>query len=544
MAYIKENLRGIDNMVFLNDFKTENNSYQEALRKAICYCKDNNEKLLTMKQGKYDFYEEGCFTQYLNITNHGYPGEKNIAALIKDMEDFCIDGNGSELNFYGVICPFVIDNSQNIRIKNFNLNTEDVFNFQARVVESTKDYVLCSHNYDKIIFEDGQIFVSENKFSIANILEYNYETYAPESGLGNQDLGVHSKELTYEKVSETEFKVYGHKVNPKVNNYLIMMFCPRIAAGIFINNSKNISVENTTLYNGFGMGCVAQRSENIYLHKFNTQHKEGKYFSINADATHFTNCKGLVMLEDCHFTNQLDDGLNIHGIYTKITKKAEDCLTVKYMHPAALGIDVFTDGSVIRAVKETSLLPTGGEQKIIKTEKIDLETLKIYLSSTDGFEVGNLIENMTWNAELVVRNCSFKSNKCRGILVATNKKVVIENNYFHNLGCGIKFECDGKYWFESGATSDITIINNTFDHCIYGKRDKAVIEFSSRDEVENGKYYHNKVKISKNTFNTGGEQLFYADNVKEFYFTDNEINSADNKKPYTIINNEYQQIDI
>lgn len=41
----------------------------------------------------------------------------------------------------------------------------------------------------------------------------------------------------------------------------------------------------------------------------------GRPMSVNADATHFDRCRGLVVMNNCWFEGQGDDGSNVHGHY-------------------------------------------------------------------------------------------------------------------------------------------------------------------------------------------------------------------------------------
>ena len=41
----------------------------------------------------------------------------------------------------------------------------------------------------------------------------------------------------------------------------------------------------------------------------------GHWFSLAADATHFVYCRGKIEIRNCLFERQLDDAVNINGIY-------------------------------------------------------------------------------------------------------------------------------------------------------------------------------------------------------------------------------------
>jgi hypothetical protein len=95
------------------------------------------------------------------------------------------------------------------------------------------------------------------------------------------------------------------------------------------------------------MGVLAQMSENITIDKMTVQAHEGEFFSLSTDATHFVNCRGLVKVTNSSFSNQLDDALNVHGIFTRITHAQDNYIIVKYMHKSAKGIGIYNEGDEI-----------------------------------------------------------------------------------------------------------------------------------------------------------------------------------------------------
>ena len=112
------------------------------------------------------------------------------------------------------------------------------------------------------------------------------------------------------------------------------------------------------------------------------------------------------------------------------------------------------------------------------------------------------------------------------MLVAARGKVLIENNYFHSTGTGIYFESDGVYWYESGATNDVTIRANHFDRCKYTGWGEACISGKPREAVEAGRYFHKNLTVTGNRFTMVPEFTELAavfDNFEKVVFSDNII---------------------
>ena len=120
-------------------------------------------------------------------------------------------------------------------------------------------------------------------------------------------------------------------------------------------------------------------------------------------------------------------------------------------------------------------------------------------------------------------NCRVTDNRARGMLLASRGKTVIKNNYFHTSGAAIKFESDGKFWFESGGTNDVLICGNVFDACKFSASPQTVIYVSPREKTEEGRYFHKKIAICNNEFKGCHGDLVYMDNTEEFIFTENKI---------------------
>ena len=69
------------------------------------------------------------------------------------------------------------------------------------------------------------------------------------------------------------------------------------------------------VFHAGGMGLIAEFSSDLTLDDFNVIPPEGRLVSATSDATHFIGCRGMLAMKDCRFSNQLDDGTNIHGAY-------------------------------------------------------------------------------------------------------------------------------------------------------------------------------------------------------------------------------------
>lgn len=91
----------------------------------------------------------------------------------------------------------------------------------------------------------------------------------------------------------------------------------RIANAFYINKSSNVKLHNLTINYAGGMGIIGERSQDIVLESVNIlANPDNKLMvSTTADAAHFSSCKVRIVVNNCNFRHQLDDGINVHGAF-------------------------------------------------------------------------------------------------------------------------------------------------------------------------------------------------------------------------------------
>lgn len=105
-------------------------------------------------------------------------------------------------------------------------------------------------------------------------------------------------------------------------------------------------------------------------------------------------------------------------------------------------------------------------------------------------------------AEVLIKNCTLRGNRARGILLGSRGRMVIEGNTFHIPGAAILFEGDARFWFEQSGVRDVVIRGNTFDNCNYGVWGTACIDVKSgiADEFKQTTRYNRNITIEHNLF--------------------------------------------
>ena len=508
---------------------TDDHSYN--LYNAIAYCKKHGKDGIVFDKGVYDFYPERASEHLLHVSNHDIYGEKRIAFLLDDMENFTVDGGNSAFVFHSDMVPFALLSSKNITLKNFSIDYDKTKAFCLRVTavdEDSFDFVRlfgseCYVNGTTLYLSDGdgkdepfRYFCLLNDGTSKEMIAESRDSF--------------DRNMYFEDLGDGNFRVHKRDkaLEVKVGNILSIRADLRHACNIAIDRCKNTLIDGVTMYKSYGMGVLAEKSENITIDKMTVKATEKDYFSLNADATHFVNCKGLVKVTGSSFSEQQDDALNIHGEFNPVVDKNDDYVLVKYAHRQAKGLGIYEAGDEVAVLTPKTLIPKF-TRKILATETLNMNYTKLYIEGgTDGIEIGDVFEDLTWNCDLIFENNKVRNNRARGMLIATKGKVEIKNNYFNTPGVAILFESDGKFWFEAGGTNDVRIFGNTFDNCRFtrGNWGKNVIEIKPREAFDGENYYHKYIEVSDNEFINCNGSLLSADNVEKFVWNGNTLTNA------------------
>lgn len=513
------------------------------LRRAIAAAKEAGATRLTVPKGVYDIRPDYCSERYLCISNHGFNGPKRIAALIEDMSDFEIDFGGSTLVCHGVITPIAVLRSRNIRIRNLTLRNSSTMMLEARVTGHGSDDTVelqPVNGREAFVLKQGRLYAQYLEGTLVPVstnVEFTGEGGEIAAGTADNTFDVGAEAVTYEDLPDGRMLAHGVRRKPPIGNILVISAARRLGAGMFCEESTGITAENITVNACYGMGFIAQMCGDIHLDRFSTLREEGRMHTSDADATHFVNCSGRITVENCTFEGQLDDALNIHGMYTRIVGKGEKELFVRQMHEEATGIRIYRPGDRVQALEPAPLIPYA-TLTVRTVEYLNNEIIRLtFEESVEEIAVGDDIENITQEADLLFRNNIVRNNRARGMLIANRGRTVIEDCYFHTSGTAVKFESDGDYWFESGGTGDVTIRRCTFDRCKHGGWGRGVIECQPRRAVLPDRYFHHYIRVEDNEFRMYQECAALMDNVETFVFTGNRILSAPGKRTEVIVRN-------
>lgn len=520
---------------------------------ALKVCKEKNIKKMIFPKGIYHFYPTFAPDVYCAITNNDN-GLKRTPFPLIDFNDFEIDAKGSEFIFHGKILPFIIEESNNIIIRNLSIDWEIPFDLEGLVVardenDKTFDIKVSSPykvKYDRLYLsleresspydsKFGERFAigEKNDIEVGQNIIWNPKTMAPYYNTTEYALperGIAAKEL---KPGLIRLKVNA-KTMPPLGSVFVskgVHLSNRLCPAFRVFKSKDLLFNNINVHHAGAMGLIAERSENITLDGFNVVLKEGsgRMITTTADATHFCNVKGKVIIKNCTFENMLDDATNIHGTYVRVNKIVDDfTLAVETYHPHQNGYLFAEAGDLVRIVDQNSLEPKTSEISIIKTERINEKmTILTFSKSIKGkVNTHDGIENISWESSALIENNIVRNNRARSFLISTSEEVIIRDNYLSSQMIGILVTGDLDLWNESGPTENLLIENNTFVDCLFGgSKDHHVImigpQYLEKNKVESK--YSKNITIRNNTFKTFETKILHALSVDGLIFENNKI---------------------
>ncbi len=488
--------------------------------------------------GQLHFYpENGLQKEYWISNNDG--GMKNIAFPLIGKKNITIDGQGAKLIFHGKILPFVIDQCENITIKNLSVDYAEPAYFAAKIIDSGEDFVEMEYDsamYHCDVLDKALRFYGENWENITDAVLVNefdgaYKGPVPETPtyfacFSEQESGDFLQDLyrylTPVKVGENRLRLNG-KIGycHQIGKYWLCTHYGRECPGIFCNDSRNVQIINIQLVHTLSMGVICQLCENVTLDGVLAIPEQERMLSTNADATHFVNCSGLVHLKNCRFESMMDDAGNFHGIYMPIVERCSDrCLRLRFGHSQQRGVNIFKTGDKIRIVNHETLESvcdfTVKTSTLLSVENVLLETEEILpVQIPEGF----VVENHSRMPEVHIENCRTGYNRPRGFLLSTNRDVLVENCTFYNLIWAIALPGDALDWFESGAGGKVILRNNCFDNAAYAGT--PVIRTQNRIRKSVGQIYHESLIVENNHFRTNGKRFLGVSYVGNVVFRGN-----------------------
>ena len=521
---------------------------QKVIARIQAECKDGEAVILRFEEGRYNFHEKGCAEREYYISNHDQTNPKKVGLALEDMKNLTVDGQGAELIFHGRMLPVSLLRSENCTLKNLHIDFENPHISQVKIIENDPQkgivfepaqWVKYSITKDGFFETFGDGWTMRHNYGIAfegdtKHLVYNTsDVYCPIKGV---------KEIAPRRILAPEWK--DQRLVPGTVMALRGWYRP--TPGIFLSHDVNTTIENVQVHYAEGMGLLAQLCENITLDKFGVclrGENDPRYFTTQADATHFSGCKGKIVSRNGLYEGMMDDAINVHGTYLKVVKRVDDrTLVGRYMHNQAWGFEWGCIGDEVQFVRSNTMELIGETNRIASIRPYDKEQIagarEFLITFTEPVDAaineksGFGIENLTWTPEVLFAGNVIRNNRARGTLFSTPKATVVEDNLFdHTSGAAVLLCGDCNGWYETGACRNVIIRKNRFVNALTNLFQFTNAVISIYPEIPNlkdqQKYFHGGkdgcIVIEDNVFETFDAPILYAKSVDGLVYRRNVI---------------------
>ncbi len=488
--------------------------------------RDEKEELV-FEKGTYFLDLDNCPVRHYHITNT--IGEKEylaceekwripVGVLLENVKNFTLDGNGSLFVIRGGdVTNMVFDHCENVTVRNLEIRVEKPHLHRIYVekhglfkttfgIDEHSDYVV----------EDGKLFFVGKNYRLPLTHKRN-QRYFNSSYTDREKYFTriaHPLAAAKYKIEENKIVAKGFFPKNKVRNGqdFYLYDNRRLQVGVFMQGCKNITLQNYTQRFSRSLAVVCQDCDTLTFDALDLSPEPNstvRMCSI-ADFLHLCCCRGQLTVKNSYFSSSGDDVLNVHGIHFPIGKIEKNEITVSFAHPEAYGFNIFHVGDKVAIIGRKDLL----EKKtaiVVDSKMIDLYTIKLILDTEIGSKfVGDAVENVSANPDILFENNTFDRISTRGILCTTRGKAIIRNNRFlFTKMWAVEVADDALDWYEGTMIKDLTIEGNEFFECC-----QTMIHVFPHNIFNNG-YVHENVTVRNNIFHLKkGEKCYVLRCVK------------------------------
>ena len=553
---------GVEKVYYASDFGVvpgtgEDMTQEVALAietiKAEC---DGKPAALVFEAGEYDFYPDSANVREYYVSNHDQDNPKLVAVALEGVRNLTIKGAGEGYaNFMmnGRMLPIAMVGCENCKLENIAVDTRVPQITQVEVLENDVENGYITYRiapYANYRIENGYLVVYGSNWNFVPGWGIAFEGDTKRIIYTTSDIGLGTSGVQELEPYVIRAPWRDHRLVP--GSVIAMRSYQRPTPGIFVTECKNTTLLNSCVFYAEGMGLLAQMSENLTLDGFNVALRgdDGRYFTTQADATHFSGCKGKIVSVNGLYEGMMDDAINVHGTYLRVVDRLDDnTLVGRYMHGQAYGFYWGGEGDSVQFVRSDVMEITEGN-RVVEIAPYDKDQLagckefKIKFEKPLPADIANGkygIENLEWTPEVYFAGNTIRNNRARGALFSTPKSTLVENNLFdHTSGTAILLCGDCNGWFETGACRDVVIRNNRFVNAL-----TSMFQFTNGiisiypeipDLASQTKYFHGGdgkgVVIENNVFETFDAPIVYAKSIDGLVFRGNKVVQNNDFAPF------------
>ena len=504
---------------------------------------------LRFEKGEYHFHSSAAAKAALYISNHDKLPEHPVFLPLTNLVGVTVDGGGSRFVFHGQGIAALVMDSERVTLKNFSVDWARPYNTEMTVLgyEDGKTLVSVDENRYPVELRDGKLFAVGEDWSMPTGygIVFRKDTHEiPERMTSVRFDGSAEARGNGRYLLKTDMSKFGlGGVRP--GDVFVSRPCQepwRPHPAITLYRAKDTVVEDVVLHAAFGMGVLAQRSENFTMRGTGTGPEKtcgawpaaGRASAQMVDATHFVGVKGKVSVSGCRFERMLDDAINVHSTGLGIVSNpAPNVIVCRGMHEQGWGFDMFAPGDGLRFVKVRTL-ENREEVVVTAVRALSPRETELTLSAPvpQDLGVGDAVENADWQCAVDFTDNVVARNMARGVLFTTPKPVLVRGNLFENVsGAAILLAGDARLWYETGACDGVRVVGNVFRNCLtshFQYCEAVVSVFPTVEDLSlQARSYHRNLHVEDNVFETFDAPLLFARSVDGVFWRGNRIVSND-----------------
>lgn len=496
--------------------------------------------ILSLPRGTYHFYPSGAQQMSLYISNHDQQDVIPVGVPLVDVKNVVLDGQGSTFVFHGLMQPMLIMDSANVTCRNINIDYATPFYAEGKIVniENGNTTLEIPERFSWCV-EEGKFYTRGDGWQIRAATALGFHEDGSMVATGRAGDAFWGSQATQVSENRVEFAQDARELGFDVGQILVLRIWNRPFPAMVLHQSGNTCLENVHFHSSQGMALLAQMSRDITIRGGGCVRGDFRVHTAGADATHFSNCGGHISVQHALYEGMMDDAINVHSTCLSLEKVLSPTqVELKFMHPQAVGFDVFPVGSRLQFIKGKTLENHPELGKAAVVERVDEQTVRVTLEQPlpDGIGVGDAVENADFYPSVDFSHNTVRANRARGTLFTTPEPVLVEGNKFiGSSGSAILLAGDAQGWYESGRCRNVIIRNNLFEHnliCRYQFTEGIISIYPEvKNPAEQKVRYHENILIENNTFITHRVPLLYAISADNIIFRNNKVMVDDKYAP-------------